>query len=113
MSTNLRQLPTVHARQTDITDQQIDALRRVQNRHRAVSIPGLDKGITQLTEHCANQHAHGRVVFDDQHGFAVKRIRQLRNIGDGAGQFFAAKARQVQSHCGAFIDLAVDRDMAA
>jgi hypothetical protein len=57
----------------DVADQQIDALRRIEDRHRTIGITSFDKGIAQITQHRADQHPHGRVILDDQDRFSVVR----------------------------------------
>ena len=81
------------------------------DRHGRIGIAGLDKGIAEFLEHCTDQHAHGRVVLDDQHGFARIGERQQRRVYCGIGDDLADKARQEQAHSGALAHFAVNRDM--
>ncbi|MNY24571.1 hypothetical protein D3C86_1582980 [compost metagenome] len=68
---DFRQLPAIHAGQADIADQQVDALGRIEYRHGAITITGLDEGITQIAQHRTDQDPHRRIVLDNQHRLAI------------------------------------------
>jgi hypothetical protein len=98
---DFRQLPAVHAGQADVADHQVDTLPRIENRQRGGGIVSLDKGIAQLAQHGTDQHAHRRVVLDDQYRFAILREQgMLANDRIVPGQV-ATEARQEQADCGA------------
>ncbi|MNI70053.1 hypothetical protein D3C73_1258410 [compost metagenome] len=107
------QLPTVHPGKTDVADQQVDALGRVEDRHRRVGITSLDKGIAQITQYVADQQPYRRIVLDDQHGLAVLRVGGMFDVDWIVLGQVTAKTRQIQVHRGAFADFALNGDMAA
>ncbi|MNN68287.1 hypothetical protein D3C81_1839860 [compost metagenome] len=106
-------MPAIHAGQADVADQQVDALGRIQNRHRAVGITGLDEGIPQITQHGTDQYPYCRIVFDNQHGLAFLRVRRMLDIDRTVLWQLATEARQIQVHRGAFTDFALNGDVTA
>ncbi|MNJ54271.1 hypothetical protein D3C77_497050 [compost metagenome] len=64
-----RQLFTVHVRQADIGHHQRQRLLRIlEDLQGALSVLGLDDRIAQRFQHFDDQHAHDRVIFDNQKG---------------------------------------------
>ncbi|MNP16223.1 hypothetical protein D3C76_1086110 [compost metagenome] len=106
-------MPAVHAGQADIADQQVDALGRIEYRHRAIAITGFDEGITQIAQHRADQHPHRRIVLDDQYRLAIVGEGRVSDIDRMLLRQITPEAWQKQTHRGAFADYAVDDDMTA
>ncbi|MNI58913.1 hypothetical protein D3C73_1140480 [compost metagenome] len=70
---DFRQLPTVHARQSDIGHQQVNAHIRLQQRQGGLGVFGFMGVITQLLQQIEHQHAHRGIVLHQHHGFAGNR----------------------------------------
>ena len=78
---DLSELPTVHSRQPDIRNEQIDPLVGPNDRQRLVAGRGLKRMIAQFLEYLTYQQSYRCVVLDQQDGLTRTLLSDARLAG--------------------------------